>query len=351
MSDLPEKILSGERRALARLLTIIENESLEGYQAIDELFPNTGKAHIIGVTGSPGVGKSSFVNQIVKQFRNPPEGQQPQTTAILAVDPSSPFTGGALLGDRVRMRDLSGDKGIFIRSMASRGAVGGLAATTAAMTQVLDAAGFDLVIVETVGAGQTEVEIAKLAHTTIVVEAPGMGDEIQAIKAGIMEIADILVVNKADRPGADNTLRMLKAMLEMGERNSRFSGYHRTYEGSEEADFQKNVEKIENWVPPVLKAVSTQKEENGIPEIVFSILCHREYLLRSGLLKERSQKRLESEFLDLMRKRLFQNWQKEVSPEELKSCRQHLFDRKISPHRAVELLVNKSERKDDNNFR
>ncbi len=175
-------VLEGNRLALARLLTHIENDTAEGRAALGEIFPHTGRAHLIGVTGAPGTGKSSLVNQLARLIRDPGGGQVPQRVAVIAVDPSSPFTGGAILGDRVRMRDLAGDAGVFIRSMASRGSLGGLAATTSGMVQVLDAAGFEIILVETVGAGQAEVDIARLAHTTLVVEAPGLGDEIQAIK-------------------------------------------------------------------------------------------------------------------------------------------------------------------------
>ncbi len=202
MTSFAASVLSGDRLALARLLTRVENDTPEGRAALDELFPHTGKAHLIGVTGAPGTGKSSLVNQIALSFR-----KLGQRVAIVAIDPSSPFTGGAVLGDRVRMRDLAGDAGVFIRSMASRGSLGGLAQATAGVVQVFDAAGFDIILIETVGAGQSEVDIARLAHTTIVVEAPGLGDDIQAIKAGILEIADILVINKADRPGVESTER------------------------------------------------------------------------------------------------------------------------------------------------
>ena len=205
-----KSVLKGDRLALARLLTQVENDTSAGRAALAELFPHTGRAHLIGVTGAPGTGKSSLVNQLALHYR-----KQGRRVAILAVDPSSPFTGGAVLGDRVRMRDLSGDTGVFIRSMASRGSLGGLAQSTAAMSQVFDAAGYEIVMIETVGAGQSEVDIARLAHTTVVVEAPGMGDDIQAIKAGILEIADVLAVNKADRPGVENTIRALKSMLEL----------------------------------------------------------------------------------------------------------------------------------------
>src|SRR5512138_2245633 len=220
--SLTESILEGNRLALARLLTQVENDSPEGRTALAELFPQTGRAHLIGVTGAPGTGKSSLVNQLALYYRK----NENKRIAIIAVDPSSPFTGGAVLGDRVRMRDLSGDPGIFIRSMASRGSVGGIAQSTANMAQVFDAAGFDIVVIETVGAGQSEVDVARLAHTTLVVEAPGMGDEIQAIKAGILEIADILVINKADRPGVENTEKALKSMLELAHPTQRIYRHH-----------------------------------------------------------------------------------------------------------------------------
>src|ERR1051325_10299707 len=189
-----QAVINGDRLALARLLTQVENNAADGRDALIELFPHTGRAHMIGVTGAPGTGKSSLVNQLALHYRKNAD----QKVAIVAVDPSSPFTGGAVLGDRVRMRDLSGDEGVFIRSMASRGSLGGIAQKTAALVQVFDAAGYDIIMIETVGAGQNEVEIASLAHTTVVVEAPGLGDEIQAMKAGILEIADVLVIIKAD---------------------------------------------------------------------------------------------------------------------------------------------------------
>ena len=211
----PEAIRQGDRLALSRALTAVENHTLQSKELQAALFPHTGKAHLVGVTGAPGSGKSTLVNQIAKFLRQGEQAEQPPKIAIIAVDPTSPFSGGALLGDRIRMQDLAGDKGIFIRSMASRGALGGLAHSTAAFATILDGAGFDMIIIETVGAGQAEVDIARLAHTVIVVEAPGMGDDIQAIKAGILEIADIMVVNKADRPESENTARALKVMLQM----------------------------------------------------------------------------------------------------------------------------------------
>ncbi len=212
---LTAPVLGGNRLALARLLTQIENGSLEGQAALSELFPRTGRAHLIGVTGAPGTGKSTLVNQLARHYRRDADESARKRVGIVAVDPSSPFTGGAILGDRVRMQDLAGDPGVFIRSMASRGSLGGLASATAGIVQALDAAGYELILIETVGAGQAEVDIARLAHTTIVIEAPGLGDDIQAIKAGIMEIADLLVINKADRPGVDATERALRSNLQL----------------------------------------------------------------------------------------------------------------------------------------
>src|SRR5512140_1796061 len=220
--SLTQSVLEGNRLALTRLLTQVENDAPEGRQASTELFPYTGKAHLIGITGAPGTGKSSLVNQLALHYRRNAD----QKVAIVAVDPSSPFTGGAVLGDRVRMRDLSGDPGIFIRSMASRGSLGGIAQKTAALVQVFDAAGYEIILIETVGAGQSEVDVARLAHTTVVVEAPGLGDEIQAIKAGILEIADVLVVNKADRPGVENTERALRSTLELAHPSRRVFRHH-----------------------------------------------------------------------------------------------------------------------------
>jgi len=315
------------RLGLARLISEIENGTPAGRKALDESFVHAGKAILIGVTGAPGTGKSSLVNQLAKYLRR----EKQLTVAVVAVDPSSPFTGGAILGDRVRMRDLAGDEGVFIRSMASRGALGGLAITSAGVVQILDAAGFEIILIETVGAGQSEVEIARLAHTTLVVEAPGFGDDIQAIKAGILEIADILVLNKADLPGVESTERALKANLDLG--------YPMGISGK--AGHQQNTvaEPVDphKWQTPVIKTVATRG--TGIDELVAAIFSHRDYMKDSGVLETRNRERLRIEFEQLLKYKLLENWQQKRSPEEIDLVLHKVYDRACSPEQAVEQLL------------
>jgi LAO/AO transport system kinase len=334
---LTASILEGDRLALARLLTHIENDTLEGRTALNDLFRFTGQAHLIGVTGAPGTGKSTLVNQLALYFRNPAANRKPARVGIVAVDPSSPFTGGAILGDRVRMRDLAGDPGVFIRSMASRGSLGGLASSTAGLVQALDAAGFELILIETVGAGQAEVDIARLAHTTIVVEAPGLGDEIQAIKAGILEIADILVVNKADRSGIENTVRALQAMLQPAYRSS--SKVNQTKLGHHQ-DVQINKTpqgEDELWQPPILRTVAT--DGIGVQELGAAIASHRQYLKQTGDWIIRENARLKSELDTLLQATLVYRWRQRVSMQQYQYILEGLSKRTISPHQAVELLL------------
>ena len=215
-AELAHRVREGDRRALARLLTAVENRTPSGEQALRALYPLAGTAHLVGITGAPGAGKSTLVAALTSVAR-----AAGRPVAIIAIDPSSPITGGAILGDRVRMQQHAGDRDVFIRSMAARGHAGGLAPTTVAAAAVLDAAGFDLILIETVGTGQSEVEVAAIADTTVVVEAPEMGDEVQAIKAGLLEVADLVVVNKADRPGAHRTAAQLRAMLTVGAQQDR----------------------------------------------------------------------------------------------------------------------------------
>ncbi len=325
-----QAILNGDRLALARSLTKVENNSHEGQTLLMELFPHTGKAHLIGVTGAPGTGKSSLVNQLALHYRK----KEDKRVAIVAVDPSSPFTGGAVLGDRVRMRDLSGDPNVFIRSMASRGSLGGLAQATANVVQVFDAAGFDIVIVETVGAGQSEVDIARLAHTTLVVEAPGLGDDIQAIKAGILEIADILVVNKADRPGVEHTEKALKTMLELAHPTERVFKHHGTYMSVSAPKTNTNTKM---WIPPIQRTVST--EGIGIPELVDAIKRHVEHLRLSGDWALRERTRLEVELDALIRQGLMTKFRQELTAEVYENVLESVIQRKVSPWQAANMLL------------
>lgn len=323
-----DSILTGNRLALSRLITEVENGTPAGRAALDECFTRSGRAHLIGITGAPGTGKSSLVNRIAQLIRR--EGAK--TVAVVAIDPSSPFTGGAILGDRVRMRDLAGDPGVFIRSMASRGELGGLARATAGVVQVLDAAGYNVILIETVGAGQSEVDIARLAHTTLVVESPGMGDDIQAIKAGILEIADILVINKADRPGIENTERALRANLELGysRRVNGKAGHGNFYEISID-------QPVEDWVPPVLKTIAT--EEVGVPDVITAIEAHREYLRKSGSDHQRERERLQVEFDHLLSSALVEKWKARVSAQDTRRVMEEVFSRKRSPGSAVQELI------------
>jgi LAO/AO transport system kinase len=254
----------GDPRAVARLITLVESNGPAAVELAAALAPHTGRAEVIGLTGAPGVGKSTTTSELVRAFR-----AQGKRVGVLAVDPSSPFTGGAILGDRVRMQAHATDPGVYIRSMSSRGHLGGLAAATPQAVRVLDAAGCDVILVETVGVGQAEVDVASLADTTLVLLAPGMGDAIQAVKAGILEIADIFVVNKADRDGADATYRDIQGMIALGERAPG------------------------EWRPPVVRAVATRRE--GIDEIVAAIAKHRQWLTSHGELRRRREQRAAAE--------------------------------------------------------
>jgi LAO/AO transport system kinase len=270
--ELVNDALSGSVRALAKLITLVENEMPEALEALRRLYPKTGKAFIIGITGPPGSGKSTLTDKITRELR-----KKDFTVGIIAVDPTSPFTGGALLGDRLRMQDITSDEGVFVRSMATRGTLGGLTKATADTIKILDAFGKDFIIIETVGVGQDEVDIVKTADTTILISVPGLGDDIQALKAGIMEIGDIFVVNKADREGADRLTAELSLMLDLSPAKSA-------------------------WRPPILKTVGTLGE--GISELAEKILAHRKFLEEGeGLIKKRNT-RAREEIINLIEKEI-----------------------------------------------
>ncbi len=332
-TNLAQAVLAGNRLALARSLSQVENGTPLGRATLSALFAHTGKAHLVGITGASGAGKSSVVNQLARFVR---QSASPQRVAIIAIDPTSPFTGGAILGDRIRMRDLAGDPGVFIRSMATRGSLGGLASATASVAQVLDAAGFDLVLIETVGAGQSEVDIARLAHTTVVVEAPGMGDDIQAIKAGIMEIADIFVVNKADLPGVENTERALRGSLNLAHPVPHQFIHHGKLE-SVVGQAAPGSSIGPEWVPPILRTVAL--DGNGIAGLAQAILDHRRHLQTTGGWGARERWRLHSEFDLLLQNTLVENFKALLPDGAYEQALDDILARHLSPFEAVAMLV------------
>ena len=321
-------VLAGERLAIARAITLAENEKPSAHALLGALFPHTGRAHIIGVTGAPGTGKSTLVRALAQAYR-----AGGLSVGIVAIDPSSPFTGGALLGDRVRMRALSGDPGVFIRSMATRGSLGGLAKTTDEVVQLLDAGGFERIIVETVGVGQAEVAIAATAHTTLVVEAPGLGDEVQAIKAGILEIADLLVVNKADRPGADRTTRALALMLEIGAEISP-PAHH---QGALVKLSATDANAAEEWPVEVYKTVAVSGD--GVEALRAQIEAHRAWLADSGQLAVRERLRIAHTLENILRAEITRQLAQTMPHRNLDAKVEAIRKRELNPYEAATMLL------------
>ena len=309
VEEIARGVLAGDRRSIAKAITIIESNAPEAKKLISLIYPHTGKAHVIGLTGPGGSGKSTLIEKMVREYR-----RRGKTVGIVAIDPTSPFTGGAFLGDRIRMQELSTDEGVFIRSMATRNYAGGIAKATKDAVKILDAAGKDMVIVETVGAGQSEVEIIKVAHTIVVVHAPGLGDEIQAIKAGLMEIADIFVVNKADRENADKAVIDIQAMLQLGDRETA-------------------------WKTPILK--TTAITGDGVPQLVEKIEEHRIFL-EKGLGFKRSLGKAEAELVDVIKEIVANSIIEELKREGIfEEVLREIVERKIDPASAAQKLLNK----------
>jgi LAO/AO transport system kinase len=307
-----EALRAGQPRAVARAISAVERGGAGARAIVAAIFRFTGRAHLIGITGAPGTGKSTLVNEIAKQYR-----RRGQRVGIVAVDPTSPFSGGAILGDRLRMQDLSGDPGVFIRSMATRGNLGGLASATNDTVQVLDAAGFEIVLIETVGAGQNEVDIAKHAHTTIVVQAPGLGDDIQAIKAGILEIADLLIVNKADHDEVSATVAALEMNLNL------------------------KPMKENDWRPPVLKTIALKGE--GIADAVDWIGKHRAYLDAHHLLAQRERARVRAELEMVVQRELMARLLGGVNGLKLETLVEKIAAREMDVYAAAEMLMDEDD--------
>ena len=304
--DLLARARSGDKRSIARLVSVVENDEPGAAEAMRELYPTTGRAQTVGITGPPGGGKSTLVNRLAGLYR-----ERAARVAIVAVDPSSPFSGGAILGDRIRMRERFLDDGIFIRSMASRGHAGGLARATARVVNVLDALGTDIVLVETVGVGQEEVDVIRVVDTVCLVTVPGLGDDIQAIKAGIIEIADVLVVNKADRPGADDAARDLAQMLSLA--------------------------KDRPWKTPIVR--TSAQSGDGLPQLVDAIDKHRAWSRESGDYVERRRAAARSEVEALLQEALLRELEGRVGESRLDAAVARVADRAIDPYAAVEDLL------------
>jgi LAO/AO transport system kinase len=308
LDSFVERIRSGDVRALARAITAIENDSAQSLQLMKALFPHSGNASVIGLTGSPGAGKSTLVDQLAREYR-----KENKTIGIVAVDPTSPYTGGAILGDRIRMQAHHADGGIYIRSMATRGFLGGLAPATADVATLLDAAGKDMVLIETVGVGQDEIDIVRLADVTVVILVPGMGDDVQTIKAGIMEIADIFVINKSDREGADRVEREIRAMQTLAIRR-------------------------DDWMPPIVKTVAT--DGAGVPDLVKAIASYRQYLEGKELMLPKKISNWRERLVEMLRKALLDRVMRErLDAEHLNEYAREIAEHRRDPYSLVEELV------------
>jgi LAO/AO transport system kinase len=303
------KLRSGDPRALARAISTVENRATGWSELLKALFPHTGKARVIGLTGAPGAGKSTLVDQLAKHYR-----KENQTVGIIAVDPTSPYTGGAILGDRIRMQDHHADPGIYIRSMATRGSLGGLARATADATTVLDASGRDVVMIETVGVGQDEVDIVRLADITIVILVPGMGDDVQTIKAGIMEIADIFVINKSDHPGAERVEREIRTMQSLATRHSE-----------------------DPWTPSIVKTVAS--DGTGTADLAKAIADYETYLKKDNRAFKKNVENWQERLVEMLRDAMLEKARAKFEGGTLERYAAEIADHKREPYSLVEAII------------
>ncbi len=302
-----DRLRNGDPRTLARAISMVENREPASTDLLKRLFPYTGQARVLGLTGAPGAGKSTLVDQLARHYR-----AENRTVGIIAVDPTSPYSGGAILGDRIRMQDHFSDSGIYIRSMATRGSLGGLAGTTADVAAVLDASGRDLIMIETVGVGQDEVDIVRLADITVVMLVPGMGDDVQTIKAGIMEIADIFVINKSDREGAERVEREIRAMQSLATRS-------------------------DNWTPPIIKTVAS--EGKGITELIAAIAGYETFLKKENLVLKRNVQNWRDRLLEMVREAMLDKVRTQMANGEAERLAAEVAEHKRDPYTVVEEIV------------
>jgi LAO/AO transport system kinase len=305
----------GDPRALARVISAVENRTPGWSDLLKALFPHTGHARILGMTGAPGAGKSTLVDQLARHYR-----KENRTVGIIAVDPTSPYTGGAILGDRIRMQEHFSDPGIYIRSMATRGSLGGLARATADVTTVLDASGRDLIMIETVGVGQDEIDVVRVADITIVILVPGMGDDVQTIKAGIMEIADIFVINKGDREGADRVEREVRALQSLAVRS-------------------------DQWTPPIVKTVAT--EEKGIADVAGAIANYESYLQKEKLVLKRNIQNWQERLVEMLRDAMLEKARAQMSDGDMLRYAAEIAEHRRDPYSLIEEIVKNSAIKPD----
>ncbi len=305
--DIVTELLKGSKLAIARAITAVENEYDEATELMQKIYPHTGRAYVIGITGPPGAGKSTLTDKITKEYRS-----RGKSVGIIAVDPSSPFSGGAILGDRIRMNELTMDDGVFIRSMATRGSLGGMSRKTAEVVKILDAAGKDIVIIETVGVGQSEVDIVKTADTTLVVLVPGLGDDIQAIKAGILEIGDVFAINKADREGVERLNLEMEMMLDLDQSET-------------------------TWRPKIMRTVASQNQ--GVLELVNAIEEHSNFMTQSGMLEKHRFERTRNEILGMLDEAIKLYLMKKVAGSKFESLTTEVNERKNDPYSAVKSVL------------